>query len=287
MRASDLQLDWLRAFVACVDAGSLSAAAPLLHRSQPAVSMQLKKLESALGQPLLSRGPRHFELTPAGRTLLDYARRLVSLHHEAVASLQGEALAGQLRLGVPDDFASRYMTPVLRRFASLHGAVEIELLCEQSTTLVPKVAAGEIDLALVSRHRGVGGTRLFRERLVWVGDPRHQAWRRTPLPVALYEPGSLARVQAVAALKAHRVAYRAVYNSASLAGQIAAVESGLAIAVLTECSVPPGLQLLLPRHGLPALKPLEVAVLVGKTAARRPAVQAMQALMVQTLQGAD
>lgn len=287
MRASDLQFDWLRAFVTSVDAGSLSTAAPLLHRSQPAVSMQLKKLEAALGQPLLARGPRHFELTPAGRTLLDYARRLVALHHEAVEALQGATLGGRLRLGVPDDYAARYVTPVLRRFALLHAGVEIELLCEQSTALIPKVAAGEVDLALVSRTRGHGGTLLFRERMVWVGDPRHRAWQRTPLPVALYEPGSLARVHAVAALKARRIAHRAVYNSASLAGQIAAVESGLAIAVLTECSVPPGLLVLQRRHGLPPLKPLEVALLVSKAAARQPAVQAMHELIVQTLKSAD
>src|SRR5256885_11208031 len=73
----DLQIDWLRALVAVVDAGSLSAAAPLLHRSQAAVSMQIKKLETALGQPVLLRGPRHLQLTPAGAELLGYARRML------------------------------------------------------------------------------------------------------------------------------------------------------------------------------------------------------------------
>ena len=72
--------------------------------------------------------------------------------------------------------------------------------------------------------------------------------------MAVYEPGSLARRDALAALAAQRRAYRVVYNSSSLAGQIAAVESGLAVAVLTRCSVPPGL-LVLQRTstGLPAL----------------------------------
>lgn len=50
MKYPDFQIDWLRALVAVVDAGSLSAAAPLVHRSQSAVSMQIKKLENALGQ---------------------------------------------------------------------------------------------------------------------------------------------------------------------------------------------------------------------------------------------
>jgi DNA-binding transcriptional LysR family regulator len=74
MPAADLQLDWLRAFVAVVDAGSLTAAAPLVHRSQSALSMQIKKLEDAVGRPVLARGPRHLELTATGVELLGYAR---------------------------------------------------------------------------------------------------------------------------------------------------------------------------------------------------------------------
>ncbi|HTH12019.1 MAG TPA: LysR family transcriptional regulator, partial [Acidovorax sp.] len=70
MNYPDFQIDWLRAFVAVVDAGSLSGAAPLVHRSQSAVSMQIKKLETALGRPVLLRGPRHLEVTPAGAELL-------------------------------------------------------------------------------------------------------------------------------------------------------------------------------------------------------------------------
>ena len=82
MPATDLQLDWLRAFVAVVDAGSLTAAAPHVHRSQSALSMQLKKLEDAVGRAVLTRGPRHLELTPTGVELLGYARRMLELHAE-------------------------------------------------------------------------------------------------------------------------------------------------------------------------------------------------------------
>ena len=103
MNHPDFQIDWLRAFVAVVDAGSLSGAAPLLHRSQSAVSMQIKKLEAALGRPVLLRGPRHLEVTPAGAELLSYARRALDLQAEAHAALFGPQLAGRVRLGVPDD----------------------------------------------------------------------------------------------------------------------------------------------------------------------------------------
>ena len=279
----DLQLDWLRAFVAVVDAGSLAAAAPQLHRSASAVSMQLLKLEEATGRPVLLRGPRHLELTPTGAELLGYARRLLELHGEALTALHGPQLSGRVRLGVPDDYAATYLTPLLRSFAGRHAGVEIVLDCEQSTALIPRVQRGELDLALVSRDRASRGTLLFHEPLVWVGAPQHEAWRREPLPVAVYEPGSLARREALAALAAQRRSYRVVYNSSSLAGQIAAVESGIAVAVLTRCSVPPGLLLLQDKLGLPALGTMEVAVLRSKASAHSAAVDALHDEALRTL----
>jgi len=271
----DLQLDWLRAFVAVVDAGSLSAAAPRVHRSQSAVSMQLLKLEDAVGRPVLLRGPRHLELTPTGTELLVHARRLLALHEEAQAALHGPQLSGRVRLGVPDDYADAYLTPLLRRFAARHANVEIVLDCEQSTALIPRVQRGELDLALVSRDRPTRGTLLFHEPLVWVAAARHEAWRRDPLPVAVYEAGSLARRDALSALTAQRRAHRVVYNSSSVAGQFAAVRSGIAVAVLTRCSVPDDLLVLDARHGLPPLSTMEVAVLRSKASIHSAAVDAV------------
>ena len=283
MPAADLQLDWLRAFVAVVDAGTLSAAAPLVHRSQSAVSMQLLKLEQAIGRPVLSRSPRHLELTPTGTELLGYARRLLELHGQALDALHGPQLSGRIALGVPDDYAAAYLTPVLRSFANRHAHVQIVLACEQSTALIPKVQRGEIDLALVSRDRATRGTLLFREPLVWVGAQQHEAWRRDPLPIAVYEASSLARRQALAALAAQRRAHRIVYDSSSLAGQLAAVESGLAVAVLTRCSVPPGLLVLNERHGLPPLGAMEVAAIRSAASRGSPAIDALHEQMLRTL----
>ncbi|HNK18591.1 MAG TPA: LysR substrate-binding domain-containing protein, partial [Piscinibacter sp.] len=98
-------------------------------------------------------------------------------------------------------------------------------------------------------------------------------------------PGSLARRQALAALGAQRRAWRVVYNSSSLAGQIAAVESGIAVAVLTRCSVPPGLVVLGEKQGLPPLSTMEVAVLRSKASAHSAAVDALHEETVRTLRG--
>jgi DNA-binding transcriptional LysR family regulator len=282
----DLQIDWLKCFVATVDAGSLSAAAGEVHRSQSAVSMQLKKLEAAVGHALLLRGPRRLELTHQGQTLLGYARRMLDLQADAQAALQGEALSGVVRLGVPDDYASRYLTPVLKRFAPRHGGVEIQLDCEQSTALIPRVQRGELDLALVSRDHARRGTLLFHEPMVWVGSPQFDVWTRDPLPIAVYEAESLGRRSAIHSLALQGRPYRIVYNSSSLAGQIAAVDSGLAVAVLTQCSAPPHLQVLGAEHGLGPLQPMEVAVYRSQASKGNKAVDGLQQMLVQTLRQA-
>lgn len=283
MHYQDLQIDWLKCFVAVVDAGSLSAAAPEVHRSQSAVSMQLKKLETALGCHLLLRGPRQNQLTPEGQKLLGYARRMLDLHAETQAAFHGKELTGRIRLGVPDDYAAKYLTPALKKFAPNFGSVELELSCEQSTSLIPRIESGDLDLALVSREHPNQGTLLFYEPMVWVGSPQFEVWRRDPLPIAVYESTSLAKRSAINALALQGRRYKVVYNSSSLSGQITAVESGLAVAVLTQCSVPPHLQTLGGEHFLGPLEPMEVALYRSRFSKDSSAVDSLYDLLLRTL----
>ncbi len=287
MTPKDMQLDWLKCFVAVVDGGSLSNAAGEIHRSQSAVSMQIKKLEEALGQRLLERDARRLQLTADGQTLLGYARRIIDLHAEAQSALSGEELTGRVRLGVPDDYASRYLTPVLKRFAPRYSGVEIELTCEQSTSLIPRVASGDLDLALISRDHARRGTLLFHEPMAWVGSPQFELWRRDPLPIAVYEETSLARRSVINALAQQGRRYRVVYHSSSLAGQIAAVDSGLAVAVLTQCSAPEHLQILGRDQGLGPLEPMQVAVYRSRESRGSKAVDSLQSLITKTLRLSD
>lgn len=283
MNSQDLQIDWLKCFVAVVDTGSLTNAAPEVNRSQSAVSMQLKKLEAAVGRQLLVRDARHLQLTPDGQVLLGYARRILDLHADAQTAFSGNELIGRIRLGVPDDYAAKYLTPVLKRFAPRHGAVEIELDCEQSTSLIPRVESGDLDLALVSRDHARRGTLLFHEPMVWVGSPQFDVWRRDPLPIATYEGTSLARHSAIKSLALQGRQYKVIYNSSSLAGQLAAVESGLAVAVLTRCSVPENLEILGVEHGLGPLEPMEVAVYRSRASLGSKPVDSLYNLLIKTL----
>ncbi|NHZ64174.1 LysR family transcriptional regulator [Massilia genomosp. 1] len=262
---SDLNLNQLRTFVAASDNMSFIGAAEAVHRSQAAVSMQIMKLEETLGQALFARHTRRIELTAAGERLLPYARQMLALEAQALAALRTQEVVGRVVLGAPDDYVASLLPPVLERFTKLFANVEIELVCLQSTLLKPLLQKGQIDLALVTRADDLEGTLIRREELVWVGSQRHAVWKKSPLPVALFDKGCVAREHTLAALEKSARPYGARYSSPSLLGIVAMVDAGLAVAALAECSIPPHLARLGDAEGLPPLEPLEVVLIRGRS----------------------
>ena len=89
-----LDSELLRTFLAVAETRSVTRAADRVHRTQSAVSMQIKKLEAMIGAPLFLRGSRGVSLTPKGDQLLANARRIVALVDETAASLAAPPLSG-------------------------------------------------------------------------------------------------------------------------------------------------------------------------------------------------
>ncbi|CAN7212145.1 LysR substrate-binding domain-containing protein [Aminobacter sp. LjRoot7] len=259
--AMPLDLDLLRTFVAVADSGSFSNAAARVGRSQSAISMQMQRLEQTVGKKLLVRGPKAVTTNAIGEELLVYSRRLLKLSDEAWASVTRPEEAGSVRLGVPDDYAAFLLPTVLSRFAAAHPLVTVELICEQSTSLVKTFADGKLDLAIITRGPEQAVEVLQRERLVWVASPNHVAWEIDPLPVALFEPGCVARKSVLQVLGAADRSFRCTYSSASLLGLVAVVQAGLAVAGLAQRSVPSGLRVIGEAEGLPPLPEMEIGIL--------------------------
>ncbi|MDE4176706.1 LysR family transcriptional regulator [Phaeobacter sp. PT47_59] len=256
-----LDLDLLRTLAAVADTGSFSLAAGRVGRSQSAVSMQIRKLEAEIGQPLLLRGTRKVTATPAGRDLLAYAQRLLRISEEALAHLTRPEETGTVRLGVPEDYTD-LLVPILERFGLDHPLVTVDLSCASTTELTRDMEEGHLDLAIVTRFAEFPATVLRREPMVWVASPRHAVWEKDPLPVALFQTCA-ARANILKALADTDRRFVATYSSASLAGMATIVRSGLAVAGMALCSVPPSVSIIGDREGLPPLRDLEVGLLCG------------------------
>lgn len=259
----NLDPDCLRAFVAVAETASFTAAGQRLLRSQSAISLQIKRLEQQLGVRLLDRSPRLVTLTGEGELVLDQARRLLALNDELVARAREPQMAGLVRLGVPEDFATAHLPRLLSEFARTHPGVALEVTCELTLPLLDRFGAGELDLALIKREPTgpATGRRVWREPLVWAAaSPFRLPALDEPLPLVCSPRPCVLRQRAVQALDAAGRPWRVTYSCASLAGNQAALRAGLGVAVLPRDMVPADLSMI-DDHGLPDLADLEVALI--------------------------
>jgi len=266
---SHFDLNVLRTLIAVADHGSFTQAAQMVHRTQSAVSMQIKELEASLGKPLFIRDTRKLALTSEGRKLLAYARRMMSLNDEAWASIVRPDVTGRVTIGVPEDFVSSLLPPVLRKFSATYPKVQIQVVCVPSMSMMPLLKDNKIDLACVTRDKELNGDFIRVEPMIWVCSQANPTlWKQRPLPIAMFER-SVARNNAINALKTAGIKFRTHYSSQSLLGLITMVDASLAIAGLAKCSVPERLLKLGREEGLPDLEPLEI-VLARSADSRRP-----------------
>ncbi|MEI7872235.1 MAG: LysR substrate-binding domain-containing protein [Alphaproteobacteria bacterium] len=265
-RVYNLDVDLLRAFVSIADLGSFTRAADSLLRRQSTLSLQIKRLEEGLGKRLLDRTSRHVRLTAEGEALIGRARQMLELNDRLVSSLDEPALAGTVRLGTPEDFATTHLPQVLARFAQAYPSVQLEVTCDLTLTLMGRFRQGDFDLVLVKREpeRSGRGVRVWREPLVWVAAERLAVPRSEPLPLVVSPPPCVYRKRATDSLGRMRRQWRIAYSCASLAGQHAAVKAGLGVTVLPKDMVPAGLAVIERRAGLPDLHDTEIALLAAR-----------------------
>lgn len=257
-----LDVDQLRTFVAIAETGSFTKAADVVHKTQSAVSMQMKRLEERIGRAVFARDGRGSKLTEDGERLLDYARRIVQLNVEAVSAFNNTGLAGCVRLGVPDDYADRYLPEVMARFSRSYPGVELTVLCEPSVELAERINIGEIDLAIITNNDGRRATETFRrEHLLWVGSNRHLAHEMEPLPLALGRPTCAWRRIALEGLESVGRRHRVLYSSWNAGAVAAAVLAGLAVSVFPESGLRPGMRVLGVNEGFPALPSVGIGLM--------------------------
>jgi DNA-binding transcriptional LysR family regulator len=257
-----LDIDQLRTFIAIAETGSFTRAAEVVHKTQSAVSMQMKRLEERVERPIFVRDGRASKLTEDGERLLDYARRIVKLNAEALAAFSDAEPSGCVRLGVPDDYADRYLPEIMARFSRVYPGAELTVFCEPSLDLIARLDANEIDLAIVTSCESYRASEIFRqERLMWVTSNRHSAHLEVPLPLALGRPTCDWRKVAMDSLDSIGRAHRLLFSSGNAGAISAAVLAGLAVSVLPTSGLRSGMRVLSPAEGFPELPPCRIGLL--------------------------
>ncbi|MGC2855891.1 LysR substrate-binding domain-containing protein [Novispirillum sp. DQ9] len=243
----NLDIDALRTFVAGMEAGSFAKAAERVGRSPAAVSQHLRKLERQFGAVLTEKRGRHLVLTPAGETVLAYARRLLAMNDEAVAAVRQGGLAGTVRLGLVQDFAEGVLPAVLGRFARAHPDVVLEAVVGGGQALLGDLQGGRLDLVLVWGEPAVADREwLGGASMQWMasadrdGDPWDGSGDR-PLPLVLLQAPCRFREAGCAALDAAGIPWRVAFASPSLGAAWAAVAAGVGVTPRLRLGAPAGL----------------------------------------------
>lgn len=256
-----LDLDQLRTFVAIAETGSFTRAAEAVFKTQSAVSMQMRRLEERIGKPIFERDGRASRLTEDGERLLGYARRMVRLSDETLAAFDETELSGTVRLGTPDDYADRFLPEILARFARSNPRVEVSVVCEPSLNLMEMSRTGDVDLAIVTACGEVPADVVRQEPLLWVASAAHAIEEEEVLPLALSKAPCVWRRAGLEALTSVGRKYRILYTSGNSTAISAAVLAGLAISVVAESALRPGMRVLGESDGFPRLPACEIGII--------------------------
>ncbi len=184
-----MELMQLEMFVAVVEEGSVHAAAERVFRTQPAVSMAIRKLEDRIGSPLFDRTKRHdYLLTPAGEVLYSYATRLLNLRNEAVAAIESlvKLRQGQLRIGANESTNSYLLPQLTQVFHHRYPNIKIEAVCQHTNGLIRQLKERRLDLALLAylpEGHDLEARPLLRDEVVLITSPRHHLAARARVHV--------------------------------------------------------------------------------------------------------
>jgi DNA-binding transcriptional LysR family regulator len=276
----DLDLDLLRAFIAVADAGSFTAAADTVSRSQSAVSQKIRRLENLIGYPVFDRSGRSLSLTGPGGQLLIGARRLLDLNDDIIRSLQVPQTTGRLRVGICEDFVPLQLPRLLARFLRLHPGVQLDVNTSLTHTLLREFEAGNLDLVIATREFRERGRIIWREPMVWFAASDFRFDLDRPLPLVLLQPPCSYRELMFTTLDAARQAWVTACTVSSLMGVQAAVAGGLGVTLLGRSFVQEGMQIIdVPKHW-PPLPTTEIVVL-GDDTAEKSLVQPLLDFLVE------
>jgi len=272
----NLEMDLLRSFAAVADTGSFTAAAGVVARTQSAVSMQIKRLEEVLGRRVFERSSRSLELTADGAVLLDYARRMLELNDESLRRIARPPVTGRARLGVTEYFVPTEVPRILARFAAAHAGVQLDVRMGLSRDLRVELDAGRLDAAIVRMERGQkAADPIWKEPQHWVAAEGLEIGKGA-IPLVVLPPGCVLREFAIETFKRQKREWRLAYTGSSMTSVQAAVLAGLGVAIVSESTIVPGMQVLQGR-GWPDPGALEFAVLKG-AGARDEIVEALDSV---------
>lgn len=270
----------LGTFVEIADCGNLTLAASRLNRSQSAISVQIRKLETQLNTTLFLRDGKGMSLSINGEKLLPAARRVLA-ELAKVQTLFDTPLNGKIRVGIPDDFDEGVLERTLADFTLTNPGVEVLAISGCTAAFPDAVRNGDLDIAVCSGPDNVAGKPFLKQQPVWVASQAMHPHPTEPVPLAVINHGCWMGELPKTALEQHGRRYNVAFECSGLMSLKAAIRAGFAIGILYESNVEPDMKVLSPRDGFPTLPTSNRSIIV-----RHDAPQDLADAMAKAIQRA-
>lgn len=252
-----LSLDVLRTLVTIVEVGSFNRAGEILGRSQPAISLQIKKLEGQVNRRLFTKVGQGYQINNEGKWLYEKAKQMLAINDDIFRELSHETLRGRMRLGIPSEFASALLPSIVGEFSQRYPDVSLDVTSALSKHLLSNNQNPfDLILALMSPNPSKALTKVVskavqkenveiirEDDLVWVGDP-NRSIPKDSLPLVLAPDGCMYRSRVIKELKQQTQPWKITYTNPDFSGLMAAIKQGLGITALARSIVPDELEIM-------------------------------------------
>lgn len=285
---ADLRISDLRSFTATARAGSITQGAVALGLTQPTVTQRIRRLEHAAGERILIREPRGVRVTPAGEKLLNYAERILALHDDARASIEGDSGSpeGHRAVGLLEDLAITTLPTALADFAALHPLVDLEVVIGSARTLRGLADRGRLDLVFGDPSAVAQASIRWRYQAVlsWAYAPTFDP-ATEPLPLVLFSHPCQWRQPVLDAITRHGRQWRIAFQSTSVHAVQAAISAGIGVGALLATNIPANALRPSGPHNLPEPPKVEVVLSRRAGADSDVAIDSLERLLRRALTG--
>jgi len=241
----NIPTELLRTLVAVVDLRSFTKAAQSLGVTQPAVSAQIKRLQTLLDCELFDKSAPGVSLTPSGEVVVHSARRLLAINDQIVDMSVPRIAPRTIRIGTPGDYVAPLLPSLIQEFRARHPGMRVSVRSEHFDNMARDLRHGELDLLVGLSEPGIllNAHRQWAEPVVWVRSPEFELDSGEPVPLVTFgETWSLHRAS-VSALNRMRRPFEVVFSAPSDESVASALRNGLGVAALLRSRVPAGLEI--------------------------------------------
>ena len=245
----NVPMELLRALVTVIDTRSYTKAAELLDLTQPAISSQIARLSQLFGGNVFAKG-EGLILTKRGVIVLQYARRLLEMNDELLATAGPHAAPRQLTVGLPPWIGHDVLMNVFERCAAIRLSQQVSFRCDQVERLVVDLNTGLIDVAYLSNILDPPRTVVvqFVEEMFWIKSPRLTIGAGAPVPLVSW-PGTNPDRVAISTLQECGMSHVVTFTAPDMSARMAGVAAGLGVMAVPACAITSGVEII--KEGFP------------------------------------